>query len=147
MSPRQLQKCSSDTFKIALHLFRSARPLGCRSPYTYSSTHFSFGCWRRRRRRRWESWKWFPKCDGEGFFNPICASRVLVSNQSGGVAQGPRLWKRSAENRSITPGPNYTSLSQHRRTWLHEPLPKPHTPSSGFTVLTVIQGWQDCMSH
>lgn len=101
--------------------------VGCR----YSSTHsvpsvpagiregLQLSCWRRRskrrrrRRRRWESWKWFPKCGWEGVFNPICASKVLVSNQSGGVAQSPRLWKRSPKKGSIIPGPNYTLLSQH----------------------------------
>lgn len=131
LSSRQPLKCSSDTYEIALHLYFQGKPqpLGCRSRHRYSSSHslptlpagigraFSFGYWRRwRRRRRWESWKWFPKCGWEGFFNPICASRVLVSNQSGGVAQGPWLWRRSAEKGSITPVPNYTSLFQRTYT-------------------------------
>lgn len=41
MSPRESLKCSSDTYKIALHLYFQgrARPLGCRSCHRYSNTH------------------------------------------------------------------------------------------------------------
>jgi len=41
-----------------------------------------------------QPWKWFPKYAWEGFFNPICTSRVLGSNQTRGVARALRRWKR-----------------------------------------------------